>query len=57
MGNKNNNDFERILLDNIPFLAWYKDNEGKYIMVNEAFARVYHLSPEDIIGKTDFDIC
>ncbi len=57
MGKKNNNDFERIILDNIPFLAWHKDNEGKYIMVNEAFAQAYHLTPEDIIGKTDFDLC
>jgi two-component system sensor histidine kinase UhpB len=57
MGKKNNNNFERIILDNIPFLAWHKDNEGKYIMVNEAFAQAYHLRPEDIIGKTDFDIC
>ncbi len=53
----NYSDTERIILDNIPFLAWHKDNEGKYIMVNEAFALAYHLRPEDIIGKTDFDLC
>ena len=26
-------------------------------MVNGAFAKSYNLSPEDIIGKTDFDLC
>jgi PAS domain S-box-containing protein len=57
MGKMNYSDTERIILDNIPFLAWHKDNEGKYIMVNEAFALAYHLRPEDIIGKTDFDLC
>jgi PAS domain S-box-containing protein len=57
MGKKHNKDFERIILENIPFLAWHKDNEGKYILVNKAFAQAYNLRPEDIIGKTDFDIC
>ena len=57
MSKKNNSDFERIILDNIPFLAWLKDNEGKYVRVNKAFANAYHLNPEDIIGKTDFDLC
>ncbi len=57
MSKKNNSDFERIILDNIPFLAWLKDNEGKYVRVNKAFANAYHLHPEDIIGKTDFDLC
>lgn len=57
MGKKNNSDIERVILDNIPFLAWHKDKEGKYIMVNEAFAKAYHLHPQDIIGKTDFDLC
>lgn len=57
MSKNNKNDFERIILDNIPFLVWHKDNEGKYILVNEAFAQAYHLRPQDIIGKTDFDLC
>ncbi len=57
MVKKDANDFERIILDNIPFLAWHKDNEGKYVVVNKAFAQAYNLRPEDIIGKTDFDIC
>jgi len=57
MSKNNKNDFERIILDNIPFLVWHKDNEGKYILVNEAFAQAYHRRTEDIIGKTDFDLC
>ncbi len=57
MNTSNKKDIERIILDNIPFLAWHKDIEGKYIIVNKAFAQAYHLSPEEIIGKTDFDLC
>lgn len=48
---------QRAILDNIPYLAWLKDNQGKYISVNEPFARHYNMSVEDIIGKTDFDLC
>lgn len=47
---------QQALLDNIPFLAWLKDKNGKYISVNTPFAANYNLKPEDIIGKTDFDI-
>ena len=48
---------QKAILDNIPYLAWLKDNEGKYISVNEPFAKSFSMSPEEIIGKTDFDIC
>ncbi|MBN2481354.1 MAG: PAS domain S-box protein [Bacteroidales bacterium] len=47
----------RAILDNIPFLAWLKDNTGHYITVNHTFAESYNLKPEDIIGKTDFELC
>jgi PAS domain S-box-containing protein len=57
MGKKSDNDIEKLILDNIPFLAWYKDCSGRYLTVNQTFARSYGLQPEDIIGKTDFDLC
>ena len=46
-------------------IAWVKDREGKYVWVNQAFAVNYALSaprsespvhPEEIIGKTDYDL-
>jgi PAS domain S-box-containing protein len=48
---------QKAILDNIPFLAWLKDNEGKYIIVNEPFARLYSKDVADIIGKSDHDLC
>ena len=48
---------QKAILDNIPFLAWLKDNNGKYIIVNEPFARLYNKDISDIIGKSDYDIC
>ncbi|MBN1415078.1 MAG: PAS domain S-box protein [Bacteroidales bacterium] len=48
---------QKAILDNIPYLAWLKDNNGKYIIVNEPFARLYNKEVADIIGKTDYDLC
>jgi PAS domain S-box-containing protein len=50
-------DLQSIILDNVPYLIWFKDNEGKYLYVNQAFAQSYRLETEDIIGKSDFDFC
>mgnify|MGYP001568445415 CR=1 FL=1 len=47
---------QKAILDNIPDIAWLKDNEGKYIAVNEAYGKACGLRPDDIIGKTDLDI-
>lgn len=49
-------DIQRALLDNIPYLVWLKDIEGKYILVNQSFADIHHMIPDDLIGKTDFDL-
>jgi PAS domain S-box-containing protein len=46
----------RDLLNNIPFLAWLKSNDGKYLAVNKLFADRYKKSSSEIIGKTIFDI-
>ncbi|MFW6226843.1 MAG: PAS domain S-box protein, partial [Bacteroidota bacterium] len=42
----------KAILDNLPHLAWLKDVQGKYLRVNEAFARFYKIRHEEIIGKT-----
>lgn len=47
---------QQALLDNIPFLAWLKDKNGRYISVNTPFADYYKVSSDDIIGKTDYDL-
>jgi len=47
---------QRAILNNIPDIAWIKDNDGKYIAVNEAFAQSAGCAAGDIIGKTDHDL-
>jgi diguanylate cyclase (GGDEF)-like protein/PAS domain S-box-containing protein len=44
------------ILNNIPDLAWLKDEECRFIAVNEPFGRACGRRPEDLIGKTDLDI-
>jgi diguanylate cyclase (GGDEF)-like protein/PAS domain S-box-containing protein len=47
---------QKAILNNIPDMAWLKDIEGRFIMVNEAFARACGFKPDEIVGKTDLDI-
>jgi PAS domain S-box-containing protein len=44
------------LLDNIPHMAWMKNEDGMFLAVNEAFARATGRSKAGILGKTDRDI-
>jgi len=47
---------QRALLDNVPDMAWVKDKQSRFIAANEAFARVFGRTPEEVVGKTDFDL-
>ena len=47
---------QRSILDNIPDIAWLKDTENKYVVVNKAFSQACGMEPQMVIGKTDFDI-
>ncbi len=47
----------RTLIDNLPDYVYVKDGEGRFMMANAAVARQMGLSsPDDIIGKSDFDL-
>lgn len=46
----------KAILDNLPFVAWLKDNKGNYINVNQPFSNACGLPVEEIIGKTDFEV-
>jgi PAS domain S-box-containing protein len=55
--NKHNQEHELLttLLDSIPDSIWFKDNQSRFILVNKITAATYNVSPEQMIGKTDFD--
>ena len=47
----------RAILDNVPYLMWQKDPEGRYVAINKAlFDKTNYKQMKDIIGKTDFDL-
>ena len=49
-------DLFRFLMENIPDRIYFKDRESKFVAVNAAMARLFHLSgPEEAVGKSDFD--
>ena len=47
----------KAILANIPDMIWLKDKESRFVSVNARFAKTCGMKPEDIIGKTDFDLC
>ncbi len=50
-------EYQRALLDNFPFMVWLKDEESRFLAVNEAFAGVFGWASADaLIGKSDLDI-
>jgi PAS domain S-box-containing protein len=49
--------FLRTLLQNIPDYIYFKDEQSRFVMINPALARYFNFgSPEEAVGKTDFDI-
>lgn len=47
----------RALIDNFPFMVWLKDKDSRFLTVNQIHAQSYgYESPEQITGKTDFDL-
>jgi len=55
MALKNQLEFMKVLLDTIPNPIYYSNIQGEYLGSNKAFASLYDLSKEDILGKTAFD--
>jgi PAS domain S-box-containing protein len=47
---------QQALLDSMPDIAWLKDNQSRFINVNQALASSVSLTPDQVAGKTDFDL-
>lgn len=44
------------VLDNFPFMVWLKDDQSRFLAVNQVFASSFGYSQESLIGKDDLDI-
>jgi PAS domain S-box-containing protein len=48
----------RAFMDNIPDFMYVKDLESRFVIANKTVARWAGVEkPEDLLGKTDFDLC
>ncbi|MBW1744130.1 MAG: PAS domain S-box protein [Deltaproteobacteria bacterium] len=47
---------QAVLLSTIPAMIFWTDRDGTFIRVNDAFAAALHKSPDDIKGKSLFDL-
>ncbi|MFC1537462.1 PAS domain S-box protein [Gemmatimonadota bacterium] len=46
----------REILNQSSIVIYVKDIEGRYLLINRKYEKLFHISNEKIIGKTDYDI-
>jgi len=44
------------IIDNASAVIWLKDKQGKYILINRQFETLFHITQEEIVGQTDYDV-
>jgi len=44
------------IINNLPFEVWYKDLDGKYLIVNQKVEEYFGKTKVDIIGKNDYEL-
>ena len=44
------------ILDNTPAVVYVKDRDGRFVLVNRRFERLFNVTADSLRGKTDFDI-
>jgi|GEM_PF-6247275 len=45
-----------LIINLLPQAIYAKNQSGKYILVNESYASLYGLHPEQLIGKTTAEV-
>jgi len=45
----------RTLIDTLPMMAWLKDKESRFLVVNQTMASACALGVDDMVGKSDSD--
>ncbi len=53
--NKSKRDLQNIM-DNTPAVIYVKDINGRFTFINKRFEKLFHISREEIVGKSLYDI-
>lgn len=46
----------RAFMDNSPAVAFIKDSQGRRVYVNQRYRQTFQSGPEELLGKSDFDL-
>jgi PAS domain S-box-containing protein len=46
----------RAVFEHTPAVIYVKDRAGRFLMVNHRFEELFHVKPEEIVGKTGYDL-
>lgn len=46
----------RSFMDSGNFLSWMKDEQGRYIYINQSYKEHFNAAPESWLGKSDFEL-
>lgn len=44
------------IIDNTTAVIYLKDEEGRFLLINRQFERLFHVDRNEVIGKTDYDL-
>lgn len=53
---RRNQDLLKTVVDSSRAMVYMKDCEGRYQLINRQWAELFDVTPEAIVGKTDFDV-
>ncbi len=48
--------FLQAIIDNSTTAIFFKDREGRHLLVNREFCKLFHITQEKMLGLTDYDI-
>jgi len=54
--NQISNNLLQSIVDNTNAVIYIKDLHGKYILINSQYEKMFNVSKQQVIGKTDYDI-